>query len=47
MSFASDAATALLTPRQQLVLDHLPSLETAPHLILHELGLPRAGESPP
>lgn len=36
-----------LTPRQQLVLDHLPSLETAPHLILHELGLPRAGEGPP
>lgn len=36
-----------LTSRQQLVLDHLPSLETAPHLILHELGLPRAGEGLP
>jgi hypothetical protein len=36
-----------LTPRQQLVLDHLPGLETAPHLILHELGLPRGGEGPP
>ena len=36
-----------LTARQQLVLDHLPSLETAPHLILHELGLPQAGEVPP
>jgi hypothetical protein len=29
-----------LTPRQQLVLDHRPSLEAAPHLILHELALP-------
>ena len=36
-----------LTSRQQLVLDHLPGLETAPHLILHELGLPRGGEGPP
>jgi hypothetical protein len=35
-----------LTPRQQLVLDHRPSLETAPHLILHELALPQAGGGP-
>jgi hypothetical protein len=32
-----------LTPRQQLVLDHSPGLETVPHQILHALGLPQAG----
>ncbi len=31
-----------LTPRQQLVLDHSPGLETVPHQILHALGLPPA-----
>jgi len=35
-----------LTPRQQLVLDHSPSLETAPHHILHALGLPSAEPGP-
>jgi hypothetical protein len=36
-----------LTPRQQLVLDHSPGLETAPHRILDALGLPAAGEGSP
>lgn len=38
-----------LTPRQQLVLDHSPGLETVPHQILHALGLPPAepGSPPP
>lgn len=31
-----------LTARQQLVLDHSPGLESAPHQILHALGLPPA-----
>jgi hypothetical protein len=35
-----------LTPRQQLILDHSPDLETAPHQILHALGLPSAEPGP-
>lgn len=36
-----------LTPRQQLVLDHSPGLETVPHQILHILGLPPAEPGSP
>jgi hypothetical protein len=36
-----------LTPRQQLVLDHSPGLETVPHEILHALGLPPAEPGSP
>jgi hypothetical protein len=35
-----------LTARQQLVLDHSPGLETAPHQILHSLALSPADPGP-